>query len=184
MQDARVGGIAGFNNGQIEQCFNNAQITAQAQSDSRVYVGGIVGFNDAQGTLSAILAKGNLSALSASTNVYAGGIVGFSKTANIAFGFSSVSAIITQTDVAGDATKYGGTLCGWIDTTSGNANMNFFVNAPAFGKEGDDALFDTQQVDISTTTELSNLANYMNTNIGNNVFVVKNANIVFAWENA
>ena len=184
MQDARVGGIAGFNNGQVEQCFNNAQITAQAQSDSRVYVGGIVGYNDAQGTLSAILAKGNLSALSASTNVYAGGIVGFSKTANIAFGFSSVSAIITQTDVAGDATKYGGTLCGWIDTTSGNANMNFFVNAPAFGKEGDDALFDTQQVDISTTTELSNLANYMNTNIGNNVFVVKNANIVFAWENA
>jgi hypothetical protein len=62
--------------------------------------------------------------------------------------------------------------------------MNFFVNAPAFGKEGDDALFDTQQVDISTTTILSNLANYMNTNIGNNVFVVKNANIVFVWENA
>ncbi|MBR2053228.1 MAG: hypothetical protein IJ959_03630, partial [Clostridia bacterium] len=145
---------------------------------------GIVGYNDAQGALSSILANGNIVAQSASTNVYAGGIIGFSKNANTEYGFSTVAAIITQTDVEGSATKYGGTLFGWIDTTTPTAKYNFFVNAPAFGKEGDDALFDTQQIDASTTTALSNLASYMNSNIGNNVFVVKNANIVFAWENA
>lgn len=184
MHEARVGGIAGQNNGQITECFNRAQITALAQSDSRIYVGGIVGYNDAQGALSAILANGNIVAQSASTNVYAGGIIGFSKNANTEYGFSTVAAIITQTDVEGSATKYGGTLFGWIDTTTPTAKYNFFVNAPAFGKEGDDALFDTQQIDASTTTALSNLVSYMNSNIGNNVFVVKNANIVFAWENA
>ena len=184
-QEARVGGIAGYNNGHITECYSSAQITAVCQNiGSMTYVGGIAGFNDTNARIEMAYVKGQIVAESEANNVYAGGIVGYTKNTNISYTYTAVSEIIIQRNTEGEAIKLGGTFVGYADTLTNSSNPNFYVYAPQFGREEDENLFLTQQIDITSYTAVSDLVGYMNEQLQENIFVYSNSDIHFVWENA
>ncbi|MBR5012753.1 MAG: hypothetical protein IKY15_02310, partial [Clostridia bacterium] len=184
-QEARVGGIAGYNNGTIEECYNNAQITAVCQNNGSItYVGGIVGYNDTNAQIFKAYSKGQIVAESTATSVYAGGVAGYTKNSNIAYTYSSVQQIVITRNTDGSAVKLGGTFVGYADTLTNSSYSNYYVNAPAFGREEDAVIFLTEQIDVTSYTALSQLVGYINAELGTNVFVYQGSDIHFAWENA
>ncbi|MBR5226895.1 MAG: hypothetical protein IKV69_02340, partial [Clostridia bacterium] len=184
-QEARVGGITGYNNGTIEECYNNAQITAVCQNNGSItYVGGIVGYNDTNAQIFKAYSKGQIVAESTATSVYAGGVAGYTKNSNIAYTYSSVQQIVITRNTDGSAVKLGGTFVGYADTLTNSSYSNYYVNAPAFGREEDAVIFLTEQIDVTSYTALSQLVGYINAELGTNVFVYQGSDIHFAWENA
>lgn len=184
-QEARVGGIAGYNNGLVEECFNNAQITAVCQNNGSItYVGGLVGYNDTNAQISKAYSKGQIVAESTATSVYAGGVVGYTKSSNIAYTYSSIGQIVITRNTDGSAVKLGGTFVGFADTLTNSVNPNYYVSAPAFGREEDAVIFLSQQIDVTSYTALGELVGYINGELGANVFVYQGSDIHFVWENA
>ena len=73
-----LGGIVGFNEGTIENCYSSVAVTATRTTDNAA-AGGIVGFNDA-GTVKNCYATGDVTANAGSSHdADAGGIVGYSR---------------------------------------------------------------------------------------------------------
>ena len=184
-QEIRVGGIVGYSNGSVEECYNNAQISAICTNSSSItYVGGIVGYNDTNAQISKAYSKASINAESDATSVYAGGIVGYTKNSNIAYTYSAVSQIVIQRNADGEAIKYGGTFVGYVDTLTTSSSPNYYVYTPAFGREIDASVIVAQQIDISSYTALSDLVSYMNDQLQENVFAYQGSDIQFVWENS
>ena len=100
-----VGGITGFNNGSIENCFNEGNITADS------YAGGIVGSNNVSGKVDRCISIGNVSVTNLGENNY-GGICGY----------TDGTATITNSFIT-DSTSLNGFTCNSADQTVGNYNQ-------------------------------------------------------------
>ena len=184
-QEARVGGIAGYNNGKVEECFNNAQITAVCQNNGSItYVGGLVGYNDTNAQINKAYSKGQIIAESTATSVYAGGVVGYTRTSDISYTYSSIGQIVITRNTDGSAIKFGGTFVGFADTLTNSTNPNYYVSAPAFGREEDAVIFLSQQIDVISYTALAELVGFINGELEANIFVYQGSDIHFVWENA
>ena len=182
---ARVGGVAGYNNGTIQECYNAAQISAVCTSStSNTYVGGLVGYNDINGFVKFAYVKGEVMANSSAINVFAGGVIGYTKNAQMMFAYSAIEQIVVQSDSSGTTLKSGGTLCGYVDTTNATHNKNYYAHEAAFGREGDETMFDAEYVNVGAYNALANLVETINFNIGESIFVFNGQDIVFAYEKA
>ena len=116
-EKSHVGGITGYNNGSIENCFNEGNVTAFG------YCGGIVGSNNASGKVDRCISIGNVSVTNLAEITY-GGIAGYCEgTANI------TNNIIT------DSTSLNGYTCNSAEQTVGNygdgsdKKKNYFFNS-------------------------------------------------------
>ncbi len=116
-QKNHVGGITGYNNGTLENCFNEGNITAYS------YAGGIAGSNNVSGKIDRCISIGNISVTNLGENYY-GGICGYTDgTATISNNFIT------------DSTSLNGFTCNSAEQTVGNYNdgsdkkKNYFFNS-------------------------------------------------------
>ena len=112
-----VGGITGFNNGTVENCFNEGNVTAYS------YAGRIVGSNNVSGKVDRCISIGNVSVTNLGENNY-GGICGY----------TDGTATITNSFIT-DSTSLNGFTCNSAEQTVGNYNegsdrkKNYFFNS-------------------------------------------------------
>lgn len=115
--NSHVGGITGYNNGSIENCFNEGNVTAYS------YAGGIVGSNNVSGKVDRCISIGNVSVNNLGETNY-GGICGY----------TDGTAIITNSFIT-DSTSINGFACNSAEQTVGNYNQgsdkkkNYFFNS-------------------------------------------------------
>ena len=116
-QNNHVGGITGFNNGSIENCFNEGNVVAYG------YCGGIAGSNNLSGKIDRCISIGNVSVTNLAEETYAG-ICGYTD------GTATVS-----NNIITDSTSLNGYTCNSAEQTVGNyndgsdRNKNYFFNS-------------------------------------------------------
>ncbi len=117
-----VGGIAGYNEGSIKNCGNEANVVSQYEEESNPCVGGIVGYN-VKGNIKGCYNKGQINAVGYSN----GGIVGKSDSGTIKNCYNN-AAIIKEVTTSGGETAG---ICGTASETniynvynSGNVTAN------------------------------------------------------------
>ncbi len=113
-----AGGVCGFNDGTIENCYNTGDVSGTGTSSyGYVYAGGVCGFND--GTIENCYNTGDVSGTGTSSNasVYAGGVCGLND--------GTIENCYNTGDVSGTGTSsygyvYAGGVCGWNTGTIEN----------------------------------------------------------------
>ena len=120
-----VGGVCGFNDGTIENCYNTGDVSGTGTSSyGDVYAGGVCGWNT--GTIENCYNTGDVSgttSISATDYVYVGGVCGFNDgTIENCYNTGDVSS--TSTDGSGCA----GGVCGWNTGTIENCYNTGEVN--------------------------------------------------------
>ena len=130
-----IGGVAGVNNGQVARCqAGSAKLTACANAETRI--GGLVGTNDANGTLRASYSTAQFlfGTRSATEKTYCGGLVGLNSGA-----ITYCYAIVSELELgitSGNSRVYFGGLFGRA-TDSGTA-ANSFVKLATDGVASSD----------------------------------------------
>lgn len=112
-----IGGLAAYNQGEIDSCTSNVSITANGSSNN--YAGGLAGYNTGTITYSSATES-----VTANGTANAGGLVGCSKSADPSA--DATKAVLDNCSAAGDVTvnsanSFAGGLAGTNDTGTGAA---------------------------------------------------------------
>ena len=179
---AYVGGVVGFNDGDISECYNKGNISATCSSTSAItYLSGLVAYNNGS-IFASYVTDITIESHSTSSSIYAGGIAGYTSNRNISCCFSMAEQIVIKKDAGGNITAYGGTLFGVILAgTTNNNNVNYYVNDFAVSDRTDQGDF-ARKVDISTITLLNTFVNNINNRCGEMLFDIKDNKLVLVWE--
>jgi uncharacterized repeat protein (TIGR02543 family) len=140
-----TGGLAGYSNGTVSNCYATGDVTATLSSSSTSsYAGGLTGYNN--GTVSSCYATGNVTATtSPSSSSYAGGLIGYNNSSTTvsscyATGNVTISSSTTSTSYAchsgGLIGNNNGTVSSCYATGNVTASSYYSYNSNYFPSSG------------------------------------------------
>ena len=131
---AYAGGLVGQNAGSVVSSYSRADVTAEQKSTTAslsASAGGIAGYQDTGGSITASFSTGAISADSRSATgatSYAGGLLGYQNAGGVRASYSHASAEAKTSSTAATATLTAGGLVGHLQ--AGNVTASFSTGAP------------------------------------------------------
>ena len=124
---AYAGGVCGYSEGTVENCWNSGSVTATNSSESETnaaYAGGVCGYSE--GTVENCWNSGSVTANSSDNGAYAGGVCGRN------FGSAVIRNCWNSGSVSGSSSICGG-VCGGADNTSNITNCYWLAGTADYG---------------------------------------------------
>ena len=165
-----VGGIAGWNDGTISDCYNAGSVSSSSFY-SKV-VGGIAGHNGYDGTISNCYNTGSasspVSASSTDSSSYAGGIAGENYgTISNCYNTGSVSSIASSSYAGGIAGRNYGTISNCYNTGSASSFSSYSYAGGIAGRNGGTIRDCYNTGSISSSSQAGGIAGYNGGTISN-----------------